>query len=139
MSEKKLIPGRVWTLGSEDYTIPPLSARGVNEAQAANMEAFMQLRPILAELESVNKKIEEASKVTTTADQEMADSIQVALEKAKLAQRIEFDTSCTTAYAAFKRNYPEISYDEFMDLPTAHQVKEIAAWVLVGDMSAKKD
>lgn len=139
MSEKKLIPGRVWTLSGTDYTIPALSVKGVNEAQEKNLDAFMKLRTILPALEAVNRKIEEATKTTDRADEDMASAIQEALEKAKEAQRIEFDTACTTAYMAFKRNYPEVSYDDFLDLPTASEVKEIAAWALVGDQSAKKD
>lgn len=134
---KKLIPGRVWELSGVDYTIPPLSARGVKLAQEMNLEAFIKLRPILGELEAINKRIDQAS--SGMSEEDMGGAIQEALEKAKFAQGTEFDTACSTAYQAFKRNYPDVSYDDFLDLPTAAQVKEMAAWAMGGDTSAKKD
>lgn len=131
MSEKKLIPGKTFNLSGVDYVIPPLSPKRVKAIQEKNLEVYLTFQPIVKELEEVQK--------TVNAGTETIDSLTRAVQLGRKVQDQELEISCQTAYAAFSRNYPEISYDDFTDLPTMAQVKDLAQWALAGDISAKKD
>lgn len=130
-ADKTLIPGKIFNLSGVEYTIPPLTPKRVKVIQDQNMEVYLLFQPILEELQKTQKEIEAGS--------ETAETLTRAIELGRKAQDQEFEISCRTAYAAFSRNYPEISYDDFTDMPTMAQVKELAQWALAGDLSAKKD
>lgn len=135
MSEtaKKIIPGKTFTLAGEDYVVAALSARATKLVQDKTLDSFLRLQKIQGQLTAAQASFERGE---IPEDQEA--TIKQLADWSREAVSLDFETNCLTAYEAFRRNNPEISMDDFLDLATAAQVREIAAWALLGDDSAKK-
>lgn len=131
---KKLWPGRIWNLRGEDYIIPPLGNRAIARAQDRTLEQFLELRPMLDEIERTSKLLSESGE-----DKMDTEAMQSAVVNSKRAAAIQMEADCVIAFEAFALNYPAIAYDDFCDMCSLYQMKEIAAWVVIGDMSAKKN
>lgn len=125
--EKKLLPGKTYDFFGTEYVVPGLTARGLHKVQSTNFEMFARVKEIQKKVKLIDQE--------NPSDEDFDEMLKLGQE----ANNLDFEISCATAYAAFSRNYPEITYDEFCDLPTMAQMKEISVWVLLGESSIKKD